>query len=443
MSVREFRAPGAATFIVCAVITVLAALTWVPTVAGLASLTGSDPAGNAMAQAYTAIAMGFLWLLLGLLALIAAAKGNMTRPFALAALLLIAACCVCSFIAFGMLSEPNTPPYLWPIIVPAAAPPIIVLLCFWALAPSLQRAVPPAIAGGVAFGALFALCAALYPMSAVRQATHEKEAAASRRYDEAFAALKADAPLWEWVRFLDAPNELKREEALKGMRALPRRQSEAELMLGRGDFPIGYLARLDIELTASVCDGARAQLRKQAAQLMPDKPGTRKYEEITLQVRDALAALKWLIGYGCDSDAEVTAWETAANAYLDTNYDVYELRDLHDPRLLGKVLRESPDKFSMLTQQSHLKAWLKFADEDNLRDKVLAGARTLPKRTADAVEIFNDPYSSVPPWVVLKYMPALDLDATLPRCTAAASRRDQVPAYISGPPTAARCCTDR
>ncbi len=43
------------------------------------------------------------------------------------------------------------------------------------------------------------------------------------------------------------------------------------------------------------------------------------------EVSDALAAMTWLIGYDCDATAEAQAWETMANAYKDTNYDVYRV----------------------------------------------------------------------------------------------------------------------
>src|SRR6185312_1014242 len=102
-------------------------------------------------------------------------------------------------------------------------------------------------------------------------------------------------------------------------------------------------------------------------------------------VADAVAAMQWLVGYDCACDAEAMAWETMANAYTDTGFDVVELRRLRDPEAIGRTLREAPERFSMLSPRSHLKAWLHFAEDPSLRDQALAGARALDHRTEDAV----------------------------------------------------------
>ena len=110
-----------------------------------------------------------------------------------------------------------------------------------------------------------------------------------------------------------------------------------------------------------------------------------------------------------------------ANAYADTNYDIYRLAQLRDPRELGRILRERPERFSMLGPKSHLKGWLHFADDKDLHDRALAGARALDHRTADAVDILVDKYNEESRWKLLRYLTALDLEATLPLCTNALS----------------------
>ena len=67
-----------------------------------------------------------------------------------------------------------------------------------------------------------------------------------------------DAPLWEWAPFLDTANSTKQEEVLAHIRTLDRRQGDAELMLERGDFPLGFLGPLDLTPTPAICDKARA-----------------------------------------------------------------------------------------------------------------------------------------------------------------------------------------
>ena len=148
-------------------------------------------------------------------------------------------------------------------------------------------------------------------------------------------------------------------------------------------------------------------------------PNTKPYKEIAIPVSDAVAAMSWLVGYDCPCDSEALAWETMAKAYTDTNYDLYRLAELREPKERGRLLRESPEHFSMLNEKSHLKAWLKFADASELREQALAGARKLDHRTADAVAMLRDPYDPSAPWTLLRYLPALDLEATPDLCGAA------------------------
>jgi hypothetical protein len=116
------------------------------------------------------------------------------------------------------------------------------------------------------------------------------------------------------------------------------------------------------------------------------------------------------------------AWETIAKGYRDTNFDVHRLAELRDPKELGRTLRERPERFSMLGPKSHLKGWLKFADDKNLHEQALAGARALDHRTVDAVEIFVNKYDDESRWKLLRYLTALDLDATMPLCANALSQ---------------------
>ena len=138
---------------------------------------------------------------------------------------------------------------------------------------------------------------------------------------------------------------------------------------------------------------------------------------IRTDVANAVAAMQWLVGYGCSCDAEATAWETMANAYSDTEFDVFELKRLRDPKALGQTLREAPERFSMLTPRSHLKAWLHFAADPSLHDQAMAGARALDHRTEDAVEILGG--TEYDAWDLLIVLPELDLQATPALCAAA------------------------
>ena len=192
-------------------------------------------------------------------------------------------------------------------------------------------------------------------------------------------------------------------------------------MLDRGDFPLRYLAFFDLDPTPALCTKARALLGKQVEPLVLNNAKPQPYAAISDQVSGALAAMSWLVGYGCSCDAESKAWETMAKAYTDPLYDVHRLAELRDPKQLGRIARERPERFSMLNAQSHLRGWLRFVDEAGLQAQALAGARQAGSRTADAVEILRDKYDEESRWKLQRFLVRLDLEATQPLCMNALS----------------------
>jgi hypothetical protein len=415
------------------VLSLLILLLWAFVLNSLTNLTGSDPAGNAMTQGFTAVAIFVLWALLGGLAIIALVKGAMPLAAALAALILIPSSGWAANAALDLLVYPHIAPFYWPMIVPAAVPPLVVSFCFWTLlpVPALHRSVPANTAADIAWGAVLILSLTILPMRQVRDQVYAQQAAEQAKWDAAFATLPADAPLWEVISFLEtARGETKQQAVLDRIRNLDRRQSDAEIMLDRGDFPLGYLGRSGLNPTSAICDKARNLLRQRVKPLVLPTPDTKPYDDIYQEVADAVAAMSWLVGYGCSCDAESLAWEAMAKAYRDPGYDVRLLAELRDPKALGRVLNEDPEQFSMLTPKAHLRAWLKFAEPnvDNVkmyREQALAGARQLDHRTADAVEMLGGgnpewtPSEEYSAYVVLRDLPVLDLEPTSQLCAAA------------------------
>jgi hypothetical protein len=410
-------------------LSVLAALAWLVLVASLPHLSDSDAAGNGLEQAMAAADIIIVWLLLAILMIIAAVNNPLPWPVTTAAFALIFASGIVAVMALSLLVKPNVVPFLWPIIIPALVPPLVVAFCFWALIPPLRDVLPVEAASSAVWGVIFLLCISIVPMRHLRDGAEQRQAEANEKYNADFNALPADSPLWAWTPFLATPSDVQQDVVLERIRHLDRRQSDAEIMLDRGDFPLGFLGRFDLDPTPSICDKARALLRRQVEPLVPATPNSKSYSVIANAVADAVAAMEWLVGYGCSCDAESTAWEAMANAYRDTNFDVVRLRQLRDPNELGRVLREDPAYFSMLTPQSHLKAWLKFAGDPQYHDRAIAGARALDHRTADAVEMLNaDEFTA---GLLMAYLPELDLDATPQLCAAALKEqfRELMPVY--------------
>lgn len=407
--------PGA--LIACGCLSLLALPLWLAQMSMLDNLTGSDAAGNGMTQGFAAVVIILLWLLLGMLVVLAIAMGQVPPLAAVAGLLLTIASGVAAGTALGLLTQPDLAPYRWPIATPAAVPPLVILYCFWALIPGLRATIPASAAAGGVWGAVLLLSLAMIPLVQLRHSAVAQRQAEADRIQAAFDAVPEDAPLWDWVPFLQPSFfQLVQDRAIARIKALDRRQAQAEKMLERGDFPIGYLGRFDLDPTLSLCQKARALLRKRVEPLLLTEPQSRDYAEIALPVLHAADDLEWLTGYGCDCNAEAESWEAMAGAYRGSNWDVVRLRRLREPDRLGQVLREYPAKFSMLTPAAHLKAWLSFTDDPALRDQALAGARMLDHRTEDAVQMLGDEFGA---FTVLTYLPELDLQATPEFCTAA------------------------
>ena len=73
------------------VLSVIAGLLWVLSLATLASLGDSDAAGNAIGEAYAAIQIIALWSLLTILTIMAGVKGTASKPAIAAALIIVPA----------------------------------------------------------------------------------------------------------------------------------------------------------------------------------------------------------------------------------------------------------------------------------------------------------------------------------------------------------------
>jgi hypothetical protein len=351
--------------------------------------------------------------------LIAVTKGEVPKPALVAVVILMPTSVAVSFEALELLSHPDIPPFKLTLIVPLLIAPPIMAYAFWALLPAMRARIHPRVAGIAAWGMVLVACAATIPLGQTRHAAGQRAIAAQEKYDADLARLPPDAPLWEWVPFFDTRNESFKNDLLARVAKLDRRQADAELMLDRGDFPLSYIARLDLTPTPALCDKTRALLRRRIEPLVL-KPGDSKpYNAIAEPVRQAAEAMEWLAGYECSVDAESVAWENMTKAYQGSDWDIHRLAEARDPKNFGHTVRFYPQRFSMLTPRAHLKAWLGFADQAEFRERALAGARALDHRTADAIEMLYDKNDIGAPWKILKYLPVLDLEANQRLCAAA------------------------
>jgi hypothetical protein len=406
-------ATSSGTIVATVILSVLAVLAWAYHLALLNSLTGSDAAGNALGKAFATFSLIVVWTLLAVLAVTGFLSGRMPAAAAIAALILIPASGFASGLVLDLLTRPNTSPFMWPIVIPAAVPPLVIAFSFWVLIPSLHEAIPAASAGGIVWGAIFVLCLSIFPMQQLRERADNQRAAERAQVAVDFASLPADAALPDLTPFLETNAQ---DQALARIRSLPRLQEQVEAMLERGDFPLVRLRELGLDPTPALCEKAKAELRRRVAPLITQTPGAKPYSAIADEMAGAASAMEWLVGYGCSCDAESLIWEDMAKGYSGSNWDVYRVAGARDPSKLGKVLNEYPEKFSQLTPKAHLKAWLKFAGDQGLRAQALAGARQLDHRTADAVEMLGDEREAR---TIISYLSELDLEPNSTLCSSA------------------------
>ena len=319
---------GVITAAIC--ISLLTLLLWIAEVATLTSLGDSDAAGNGMAEAFAGFEIILLWGLLVVLLVVAGINDAMPWHTAVAAVILLPASGFAAMTALGLLADHNALPFMWPVVTSALVPPVVVAFAFWTLIPGMRGTISAGVAAGTAWGVTLLLCLCLWPMADIRHRAEQHEADVQDGLARDYANMSPTAPLWEWTPFLQTRNDIRVGEVLQRISKLDRRQGDAEMMLDRGDFPLRYLGYMELDPTPAICDKARYLLRRHVQPLVLKVANSRAYTDIADDVTAALAAMQWLTGHGCPCGAEARAWETMANAYRDTNFDVVELKELHE-----------------------------------------------------------------------------------------------------------------
>ncbi len=213
---------------------------------------------------------------------------------------------------------------------------------------------PALVVNIVVWGGVGLLRLAALPLSMVRDTVDQREAARVADWQAKFDAMPADAPLAQWFPFLASNVYFVEHAAADAIRKLPRRQSDAEAMLDRDELPFDKLDQFDLDPTPALCDKSRAALA-------PAPGRTHSVQEIIDEINAAARAMQWLVGFTCGCERESLAWEALARSYDVPNSIVRNLAKLRDPSEFGRILYNSPPKFSMLTPKAKLGAWLGFA----------------------------------------------------------------------------------
>ncbi len=298
---------------------VLAVPLWIGVIACLFDLNNSDAAGNGLAQAFTAIYIFVLWAILAILLWIGSGRQGVPGWSAVAAILLHPASCAAAFALLHLQSQRDE--NRWMIVVPALAPPLLMLISACGVFPALLTGIP---ASGFAYAWGAVLCLSIVPwpcVAALPGIKAEREAKREAMRIErraAFGRLTAESPIREWMAFTERYDDPLYEAALKAMRERPNRQAEVEEMLAKGDgLAFRDLARLDITATPSLCRDANALLLSKAAGFHPSRQRGLMFKDIRVEVESYESPLGWLSENGCNVDSVLKTFSDAIRTYPD------------------------------------------------------------------------------------------------------------------------------
>jgi len=296
-------------------------------------LHGSDAAGNGLAAAYGVLASIAMWIAIAITLMGSAAMGNWPAWAPWAALVLVPACAVADFVAIDLL-EDKFYTSQWPLIVPAAAPVLLLAFAIWNSSSALRAVIPARTAAPAVWGAILILSAIPWPVHFYRSSHRDADmAAAEAAYKAAeparreaarqanlaaFNQLGKNAPLEEWLDFISPENEL-REQAFAKIRQLPRRQKEAE-----GLFRMGYtylerdLPEMDLQATPPICKGSFQFFREKIDDFTPrvtDPMPITKMQEFILPY---MPGLEWMAKHNCDCGPVLDELEKVTREYQDS-----------------------------------------------------------------------------------------------------------------------------
>jgi hypothetical protein len=317
------------------VVLVIAALLWAATVANTITIRSSDAAGNGLSHAFGVLIAILLWVLLAILVILAAARGEMPGWMRVAAVVLVPASGAATIGAIEIMSQGTEWPVKWPLAVPILAPGLLIGMALWAYVPSLRAMAPASIVGGVVWGSLALLSVAPWPLlrergrirgagpgelQAIRQAKLARLGSGDRERERAeFEAIEPTAPLYEWLAFTE-PGDPLRERAIAAIHKLPDRQREVEEMVRAGNVnAIREIPALSVEATPALCDAAREAIVFHARRVRPEEgEPAATYAKYSRDVEFYMPTVEWLVQRGCSLTDGLSELETTAKAYPDS-----------------------------------------------------------------------------------------------------------------------------
>jgi lipoprotein NlpI len=310
------------------ILSVVAVLLYLFVLANIVQLPHLESIDAGIAAIYGLVGIVLLWLVLGALLLVGAAKGAMPLWAGITMFVAhpISAAAISALI---VLSDHGGASGTYILFV-ALPPPLLAGYALWAHFPRLHAVLPPTPTSAAVLGVLLvvSLGQLAYSLERNRERTvqavqNAKEAEALYQHEEEvkrqanlarFQRLNADSPLSDWQEFIGKGNDLEKQ-ALAIVRTAPRRQEDAEAMLRSGEpFPLFHISDLDLAVTPTFCAGAREYLVKNATEHHPAGPDQR-YVFVSDHFDTWLPTMAWLIDKKCDLGSAVVAMQEAVRAF--------------------------------------------------------------------------------------------------------------------------------
>ncbi len=313
------------------VVASVATLLYLVMLANMSESLETDAAGRGLAQAFAAIVGFILWILLGVLLMIGAARGRMPLAATLAAVVLLPLSAWAAAVAGGLYSSKND----WPYYVLVLLPPLFAAYALWARLPQLHRVLRPFATTALAGALVMALTAA--PFAArwyaerpdperdarlaaefkARQEADEKRLREEREREAAdFAKLSPDSSLMDYLRFTGTSM---RDQAYRDMKKVKSRQADIVMLLQKkGLEGSPSLMLLDLQPTAEVCEAYGTALAGAASQIA--KTGGRSdYITAAIDLEFQVPTIQWLTTHDCNLDESLTLAATNIRAVSDSD----------------------------------------------------------------------------------------------------------------------------
>lgn len=296
----------------------------------VADSRSSDPAGNALSDAFAALSAGGLWIATAVLLVMAKTRGAMVTWAQAALFVLVPVAVVAFFLAMGRFGAGDKSA----LIVVFALPALLILYAVWAHFPALHGTLRPAgtsagllvMVGVLALGTISVGLRTMPPsprapeqLAAQEKARLEETAKAGRvtreRAAAAFAALGPESHIADYLPYLH--DHAFAEQALRGIQKVKTRQADAVALLEQWHLAeLGELWQFNVLPTRDLCAAYGTALTTAANRVTRARSD---YLSAAMDLEWQLPNIKWLVSAKCDLSGPLERAETNVRTVADSD----------------------------------------------------------------------------------------------------------------------------